>query len=119
MLRNDGGLAVRRRLEQMRKLVARFLCALVNHFADSPVLLTVQRRTVRVKDSVLELFNRKRVETPGREGRLMRLEDAIGRCPPQLNLNRPPMMFLRKSGSDPPVGVVWLTKSNTLPSFMP
>ena len=37
----------------------------------------------------------------------------------QVNLNRPPMMFLRKSGSDPPVGVVRLTKSNTLPSFMP
>ena len=39
--------------------------------------------------------------------------------PPQLNLNRPPIMFLRKSGSEPPVGVVRLTKSNTLPSFMP
>jgi len=118
MLRDDGGSAVRRRLEQMRKLVARFLCALVNHFANSPVLLTAQRRTVRVKDSILELFSRKRVGDPGAR-RLTRLEDAIGRCPPQLNLNRPPMMFLRKSGSDPPVGVVWLTKSNTFPSFMP
>ena len=39
--------------------------------------------------------------------------------PSQLNRNSPPMMFLRKSGSEPPVGVVRLTKSNTLPSFIP
>jgi hypothetical protein len=42
-----------------------------------------------------------------------------GASPSQLNLNRPPMMFLIMSGSEPPVGVVRLTKSNTLPSFMP
>ena len=31
---------------------------------------------------------------------------------PQVNLNSPPMMFFRKSGSEPPVGVVRLTKSS-------
>jgi hypothetical protein len=35
------------------------------------------------------------------------------------NLNRPVIMLRKKSGSEPPVGVVRETKSNNLPSFMP